>query len=180
MTAEAVRQFVLQLQQCRELSEMRLHRTYYYDAYPSAEVVKKPLNGGVLDFGKSNAYARNRKLFSELAVQPFMALRMGEVVQNGWKVSHKLLNSPTDKVELTSEHIQPAIGQKGVDMRIGLDIASLTLKHQVQVIVLVTGDSDFVPAMKFARKEGTQLYLVTLGHGVKDTMLEHADLLIQL
>ena len=36
-------------------------------------------------------------------------------------------------------------------MRVGLDIASLTLKKQVEVIVLVTGDSDFVPAMKFAR-----------------------------
>ena len=39
-------------------------------------------------------------------------------------------------------------------MRVGLDIASLTLKKQVEVIVLVTGDSDFVPAMKFARREG--------------------------
>ena len=114
MTADAVRQFVLQLQRSPELSDMRLHRTYYYDAYPSSEVVKKPLNGGVLDFGKSSAYARNRKLFSDLAVQPFMAMRRGEVVQNGWKVSHKLLNSPADTVELTAEHIQPAIGQKGV------------------------------------------------------------------
>ena len=49
-------------------------------------------------------------------------------------------------------------------MRVGLDIASLTLKKQVDVIVLVTGDSDFVPAMKFARCEGAQLFLVTLGH----------------
>ncbi len=63
-------------------------------------------------------------------------------------------------------------------MRIGLDIASLTLKKQVQVIVLVTADSDFVPAMKFARREGAQLVLVSLGHGIKDGMREHADLVI--
>jgi uncharacterized LabA/DUF88 family protein len=39
-------------------------------------------------------------------------------------------------------------------MRIGLDIASMTLKHQVDTLVLVTGDSDFVPAAKLARREG--------------------------
>ncbi|MCY3544387.1 MAG: NYN domain-containing protein [Chloroflexi bacterium] len=33
-------------------------------------------------------------------------------------------------------------------MRIGLDIASITLKRQADTIVLVSGDSDFVPAAK--------------------------------
>jgi uncharacterized LabA/DUF88 family protein len=61
-------------------------------------------------------------------------------------------------------------------MRIGLDIASLTLKKIVHVIVLVTADSDFVPAMKFARREGAQLFLVTLGHGIRIGLREHADL----
>ena len=64
-------------------------------------------------------------------------------------------------------------------MRIGLDIASLTLKRQVQVIVLVTADSDFVPAMKFARREGAQLFLITLGHGMRDGMRAHADLVVE-
>lgn len=65
-------------------------------------------------------------------------------------------------------------------MRIGLDIAALTLKRQADVIVLVTGDSDFVPAMKFARREGAQLYLVPLGHSIKDSMREHSDLVLNL
>ena len=59
-------------------------------------------------------------------------------------------------------------------MRIGLDIASLTLKKHV-IIVLVTGDSDFVPAMKFARREGAQLFLVALGSQVTDDVREHCD-----
>ena len=74
--------------------------------------------------------------------------------------------------------MEPNIRQKGVDMRIGLDIASLTLKKHVEVIVLVTADSDFVPAMKFARREGAQLILVTLGHGIRDGLREHADIVI--
>jgi uncharacterized LabA/DUF88 family protein len=52
------------------------------------------------------------------------------------------------------------------------------LKQQVKVIVLISGDSDFIPAMKFARREGAQLFLVTLGHGIKDEMREHADLVV--
>ncbi len=41
-------------------------------------------------------------------------------------------------------------------MRIGLDIASLAYKQQVEQIVLVAGDSDFVPAAKLARVDGNQ------------------------
>jgi len=47
-------------------------------------------------------------------------------------------------------------------------------------IVLVSGDSDFVPAMKFARREGALVYLVPLGQRVKPSMLEHSDLSIPL
>jgi len=44
----------------------------------------------------------------------------------------------------------------------------------------VAGDSDFVPAMKFARREGAQLFLVTLGHSVRAEMLEHSDLVLDV
>lgn len=79
---------------------------------------------------------------------------------------------------VTASDLRPDVKQKGVDMRIGLDIAALTLKEHVKVIVLVTGDSDFVPAMKFARREGAQLFLFTLGHGVYESMREHSDIVI--
>jgi uncharacterized LabA/DUF88 family protein len=60
-------------------------------------------------------------------------------------------------VTLTAPDLEPNIQQKGVDMRLGLDIAAITLKGHADVFVLVAGDSDFVPAMKFARREGAQL-----------------------
>jgi uncharacterized LabA/DUF88 family protein len=65
--------------------------------------------------------------------------------------------------------------QKGVDMRIGLDIASMTLKGQVDTIVLVTGDSDFVPAAKLARREGVEFLLDPLWQQVSDELSEHVD-----
>jgi uncharacterized LabA/DUF88 family protein len=42
-------------------------------------------------------------------------------------------------------------------------------------LILVTGDSDFVPAMKFARREGVQVVLVNLDKPVKQDMRIHAD-----
>lgn len=67
--------------------------------------------------------------------------------------------------------------QKGVDMRIAIDIASLTLKKQVSTIVLVAGDSDFVPAAKLARREGMEFILDPLWQNVNDDLFEHIDAL---
>jgi uncharacterized LabA/DUF88 family protein len=157
---------------------MHLHRIYFYDARPLEGVSTVPLGGGIVDFGRSAAAARNKRLHAELSREPFFALRYGELVHGGWRLKKRALRSTSSRIEIESTDFEPEIRQKGVDMRIGLDIASLTLKHHVQTIVLVTADSDFIPAMKFARREGAQLFLITLGHGIRDAMREHADLVI--
>ncbi|MFN9471055.1 NYN domain-containing protein [Acidovorax sp.] len=163
------------------LEHMRLHRVYYYDSVPLESTEKKPLNGGAIEFSKDPLVARSKQLFLHLSRLPLMALRLGELSFNGWRINARKLDKATgDRVEILEADLKPAITQKGVDMRIGMDIAALTLKKQAQVIVLVTGDSDFVPAMKFARREGAQLYLAPLGHKIKETMYEHSDLVLQL
>lgn len=70
--------------------------------------------------------------------------------------------------------------QKGVDMRIGLDIASITLKKQADTMILVTGDSDFVPAAKLARREGVEFILDPLWQKVSDQLYEHVDGIVSI
>ena len=41
-------------------------------------------------------------------------------------------------------------------------------------------DNDFVPPMKFARREGVQFALVTLGHKVHADLLEHSDFSLEI
>ncbi len=53
--------------------------------------------------------------------------------------------------DLTEEDVQFDFTQKRVDIKIGLDIASMALKNQVEQIILVSGDSDFVPASKISK-----------------------------
>lgn len=77
---------------------------------------------------------------------------------------------------LSNDDVSLDLRQKGVDMRIGLDIAALALKRFVNTIVLVTGDSDFVPAAKLARREGLQFILDPLWQPRNlDALHEHID-----
>ena len=76
---------------------------------------------------------------------------------------------------MTQADIIFSVDQKGVDMKIGLDIASLAYKKQVNQIVLISGDSDFVSAAKLARREGIDFILDPLGAKIKDDLFEHID-----
>ena len=79
---------------------------------------------------------------------------------------------------IEARDLVPDIKQKGVDLRIGLDIARLSLNRIVDTIVVVTGDSDIVPAFKFARREGVRIYLDHLGHGVRRELKAHCDIVL--
>ncbi|OYX15779.1 MAG: NYN domain-containing protein [Algoriphagus sp. 32-45-6] len=80
--------------------------------------------------------------------------------------------------ELTEEDVQFDFTQKMVDIKIGLDIASMTLKHQVDQIILISGDSDFVPAAKLARREGIDFLLDPMWNPIKPHLFEHIDGLV--
>ena len=160
-----------------------LYRVYYYDAAPLARAVAHPLTGTLIEYSKTAAFLNGNALARDVAQLPHYALRQGECSHEGWMVRVRALKAgrhdpASDSFALENSDLEPVIRQKGVDMRIGMDIAALTLKRQVDVIVLVTADSDFVPAIKFARREGAQLYLFTLGHGVREGIAEHVDLLV--
>jgi len=180
LTAETVRDFIQKLGGVPELQNLHLHRIYFYDAPPLTSVVRKPLSGGDVAFGDTPLARNNQRLHDDLRRVPFVALRMGDLGFRGWTLNSHQLPPDQVEVEIKAEDLRPNVHQKGVDMRVGLDIASLALKKQADVIVLVTGDSDFVPAMKFARREGTQLFLVPLGHGITHAMREHADLVLDI
>lgn len=177
ITSEMVEQFVVALRNHPFLKDHRLHRIYFYDAKPLLSEANHP-NGSVIEFGKTSTATNNQALHSGLEKSPYVALRFGELVHQGWRINARLLRKANADTTFKADDLEPNVQQKGVDMRIGLDIASLTLKKQVDIVVLVTGDSDFIPAMKFARREGAQLVLVTLGHGVREEVFQHADIVI--
>lgn len=88
---------------------------------------------------------------------------------------HALLRKRIGFADLTDEDFVYDVAQKGTDMRIGLDIASVSYKRQVDQIVLVAGDSDFVPAAKLARREGVDFILDPMWGSIADDLHEHVD-----
>ena len=76
---------------------------------------------------------------------------------------------------LTEADFSFSAQQKGVDMKIGVDIASLAYKKQVDQIILIAGDSDFVPAAKLARREGIDFVLDPMWSTIRPDLFEHID-----
>ena len=79
---------------------------------------------------------------------------------------------------LEANDLIPNISQKGVDLRMGLDIARISLQKLAEIVVVASGDSDLIPAFKFARREGMQVYLHRMDHGVRRDLKAHADIVI--
>ena len=91
------------------------------------------------------------------------------------RVARELIRAPRPLVDIDFDL---DLSQKGVDMRIGLDMARLALRETVRTVVVVTGDSDFVAAFKFARREGVKVILEPLGHNVRTELRAHADVVL--
>lgn len=86
-----------------------------------------------------------------------------------------LANLAKEWRSLAESDVKPELRQKGVDMRLGMDIASIVLKKQANTLVLVTGDSDFVPAAKLARREGAEIILDPMRQSIQPALQEHID-----
>lgn len=159
-----------------------LYRCFFYDAPPYNRRGHRPVSKRAIDYNKTDEAIFRRALYGLLRRHPNFALRLGEIsLHRKWVITEKaqqdLLARRRTVDDLTDDDFAPGFQQKAVDMRIGLDIAAITLKKQADTIVLVTGDSDFVPAAKLARREGVRIILDPLWHHVAPDLHEHIDLL---
>lgn len=161
-----------------------LYRIFYYDCPPIEKNVFNPISRKTINLGKSNEYKWTTEFFQELKHKRKVALRMGRLSENTlcynlkYESFKKLLDGTMQITDLSDSDLKLNIEQKGVDMRIGIDISSLTYKKQVQQIILISGDSDFVPAAKQARREGIDFILAPMEAAIKSDLFEHIDGLI--
>lgn len=166
------------IQNKQPLNGKELFRIYYYDAPPFGGNVKHPLTGMNVNYSNTPVANQNKALIDSLELEPDFAVRRGVLKCSGWKLGRtalrRMMRMPAPHTVTPGDFV-PNMQQKGVDMRIGLDIAWIALKRVADILVLVTGDSDFVPVMKFARKEGLRVYLDHLGHPVSRELKAHAD-----
>ena len=158
-----------------------LYRIFYYDCPPSNKVVYHPLTNKSVNLKKSDDYLWMTDFITELTKMRKVALRMGRLsdeapqYQLKYETLKKLFRNEIELNDIKEEDFQLSIKQKGVDMRIGVDISSLAFKKQVQQIILIAGDSDFVPAAKQARREGIDFILDPMKSHINEDLFEHID-----
>ena len=80
-----------------------------------------------------------------------------------------------DVASPANDDLELRIEQKGVDTRIGIDIAHLAYKRLIDQMILVSGDSDFVSAAELARREGLDFILDLMGAHTAAVLREHVD-----
>lgn len=159
-----------------------LYRCFYYDARPWTKRGHLPISRRSIDHAKSDQAKFRLALFDHLRRRPAFVVRLGEVRrERAWilreDAQDDLLAGRRLPSDLTDADFAPGFRQKAVDMRIGIDAASISLKKQADTIILVAGDSDFVPAAKLARREGVRFILDPLWRSVEPGLFEHIDML---
>ncbi len=160
-----------------------LYRIFYYDCLPYNKKQHNPVTGRAIDFSKTDQYNFQIKFLEELKKKRKVALRLGVLDdKKRWIIkpskTKDLLTKKITVDDLTEDDVLFDFVQKRVDIKIGLDIASMSLKKQVEQIILISGDSDFVPSSKFARREGIDFLLDPMWNPIKPHLFEHIDGLV--
>lgn len=150
---------------CRSADE-DIFRILYYDCAMYGGTAKLPVSG------ESYTFTANDAWLHALSHKDLFAVRRGVLKFRGYKPR----KTPVAPASLTDADFTPDFEQKGVDMRIGLDIAAYSANHAVERIILVSGDTDCVPALKYGRRAGLQTVLVEPPKTkLAPELLSHAD-----
>lgn len=158
-----------------------LYRIFYYDCDPVSKKAFHPLHERTFDQSKTSEYEWKMQFFDELSKKRKLAIRKGQELEGSCEyvlkssVSKALVRGKKMVGDLSDDDFVLDVQQKGVDVRIGLDVAFITMSRFADQIVLVTGDSDFVPAAKFARRNGVDFILDPMWHPFKKELGVHVD-----
>lgn len=153
-------------QSCKSADE-EIFRVLYYDCAPYTGTVKLPVSAQPYQYQGSDQWLH------ELSHKDLFAVRRGVLKFRGFKPKKTPVAS---QGQLTDADFTPDFEQKGVDMRIGLDIAAYATNRSVDRIVLVSNDTDCVPALKYGRKAGLQTVLIQPpGVRIAPELLAHSD-----
>ena len=109
-------------------------RTYYYHCLP--------YQGNPPTTQESERLSSMQRFLSQLERIPRFSVRLGKLAYRGQR-----------------EDGTRIFEQKRVDIQLGVDLVELSAKQQITHAVVLTGDSDFLPAISVAKREGVMVKL---------------------
>lgn len=145
-----------------------LIRAFYYDCRPYQGEAPQPISGEPFQFKSGGGW------LDELASRDYLCVRTGVLKFRGWKP--KGLPLPTSG--LSDQDFRPDFEQKGIDLRIGLDLNQIIDRKSADRVILVSADTDLIPAMALVRHAGLQLIGVDFPNApLHGEILSHFDLM---
>ena len=164
-------------------ADERLSRIMYYDALPFTGRGEHPISGP-MDFSQTPLVARKQQFLQSMRITPEVFMRLGRSAwQAGqWQLDStklgELMAGELDVDDIEAGDIYPDIRQKGVDVCLGLDIATIAIKKMADRLVLIANDADYVPAVKMARREGLTVALDPLWTRAAEDLRENVDYIV--
>lgn len=155
-----------------------LYRIFFYDCPPLMKRLHTPVSKRSVNLAQTPEAQLRLALHSRLDRTRKVALRLGRLNEklSPWRLRPSAVERwQVDGFTPTDEDFELDVIQKGVDMRLGLDIASMAYKRQVDQIILVAGDADFVPPAKLARREGIDVVLDPMSAHAAPDLVQHVD-----
>lgn len=154
-----------------------LYRVFFYDCPPLTKRLHYPVSRRALDLAKTDTARLRTAIHTRLLDARKVALRLGRLNDDvSWVPRPDAMRRWMSEAFIPSDDdFEIKTVQKGVDMRLGLDVAAMAFKRQVDQIILVAGDGDFVPAAKLARREGIDVVLDPMGGKAARDLLDHVD-----
>ncbi|MBM3328667.1 MAG: NYN domain-containing protein [Calditrichaeota bacterium] len=126
-----------------------LLRIYYYNAHVSKTL--DPLG-----------YQRQQKFFDNLRATQFVTLKLGHLVY------HRLRSEQG----FSSQYFPT---EKGIDVQIAVDMVRFGLLKSCEAIVLVSGDSDYIYAVRFAKDLGCNIFVASFPLGGSRELQNEGD-----
>src|SRR3990172_9551924 len=66
-------------------------------------------------------------------------------------------------------------GAKKADWDVGLAVDAIMMSPKLDVVIIVSGDGDFIPLVKYLQNNGTQVEVVTFGRSASGKLKEVTD-----
>ena len=83
------------------------------------------------------------------------------------------------EVRMKDLQIFPGGAKKG-DWDVGMAVDAIKLSAKLDVIILVTGDGDFIPLVEYLQNHGQQVEVIAFGESSSGKLIERADDFIDL
>lgn len=154
-----------------------LFRINHYDCFPYEGEILNPFSG----YTRMVRADHRKDFLNHFSRLDRVSFQPGRLSLNGWKLKdfsglvERSKQVPSKQFRVTANDFLPNFVQKKVDVQIVMDVVRLAQQGTIQAIVFLTADSDFVPAIKYAKDQGLLVYLMPLGRRVAQDLIMEVD-----